>query len=394
MAKTRKRSTGKAADLGMDPDRLDRLTQAVEQDTAQGLYDGAVWLVGRSGEVVMHEAVGLTELDKKRTARKDDVFFIMSITKQLTTTTVLSRIDRGELNLMTRVADIIPEFGIKGKQGVTVKHLLTHTSGISPELPPSLPLDQIGNLQAYVAAACEQRLMVLPGKGVSYNPYSAHAVLAEIVRRLDGGKRPFRQILTEDVFEPLGMKDTSMGLRADLAKRRVPVVFRDKTPGLFEPALLEATNVLFEEETEVPAGGVFSTVADIYRFSEMLRRGGELDGVRLLSPAIVKLALTNHTGMHSNDLYDYAREMYGWPEWPAFLGLSFFLRGVGAFPTPLGMTTSPNTFAGLGAGSTVFWVDPERDLTFVCFTAGLLEEGASMLRFQRLSDMVVAAVRD
>ena len=116
--------------------------------------------------------------------------------------------------------------------------------------------------------------------------------------------------------------------------------------------------------------------------------------MRLLSPAIVKLALTNHTGMHSNDLYDYAREMYGWPEWPAFLGLSFFLRGVGTFPTPLGMTTSPNTFAGLGAGSTVFWVDPERDLTFVCFTAGLLEEGASMLRFQRLSDMVVAAVRD
>lgn len=378
----------------MDPDCLDRLTRAVKQDIAKGLYDGAVWLVGRSGEVVIHEAVGLTDLEKKRAARKDDVFFVMSITKQLTTTTVLSRIDRGELNLMTRVAEIIPEFGIKGKQGVTIKHLLTHTGGISPEIPPTLPLDQFGNLQAYVAAACEQRLMTLPGKGVSYNPYSAHAIMAEIVRRLDGGKRPFRQILAEDVLEPLGMKDTSMGLRPDLAKRRVPVVFRDKTPGLFEPALLEATNVLFQEETEVPAGGVFSTVSDIYRFSEMLRRGGELDGVRLLSPAILSLALTNHTGMHSNDLYDYAREMYGWPEWPAFLGLGFFLRGVGTFPTPLGVNTSPNTFAGLGAGSTVFWVDPERDLTFVCFTAGLLEEGASMLRFQRLSDMVVAAVRD
>jgi CubicO group peptidase (beta-lactamase class C family) len=287
---------------------------------------------------------------------------------------------------------IIPEFGIKGKKNITVKHLLTHTSGIAPEMPPSLPLEQIGNLQAYVAAACEQRLMTLPGKGVSYNPYTAHAILAEIVRRLDGGKRPFRKIVAEDILKPLGMKDTSMGLRPDLAKRRVPVVFRDMTPGLFEPALLEATNILFDEETEVPAGGVFSTVADIYRFSEMLRRGGELDGVRLLSPAMVQLALTNHTGMHSNDLYDYAREMYGWPEWPAFLGLSFFLRGVGTFPTPLGITTSPTTFAGLGAGSTMFWVDPERDLSFVCFTAGLLEEGASMLRFQRLSDMVVAAV--
>jgi CubicO group peptidase (beta-lactamase class C family) len=74
--------------------------------------------------------------------------------------------------------------------------------------------------------------------------------------------------------------------------------------------------------------------------------------------------------------------------------LGFFLRGEGEFPMPMGLTTSPGTFAGLGAGSTIFWVDPERDLTFVCFTAGLLEEGPSFLRFQRLSDLVVAAVVD
>ncbi len=382
------------SEQGMDPDRLDGLARAMEQDTAKGLYDGAAFLVARDGVVVMHGAIGHTDLERKRVADKDDVFFVMSITKQLTTATVLMRIDRGELSLTTRVAEIIPEFGIKGKQNITVKHLLTHTSGISGEMPSSLPLDQIGNLRAYVAAACDQRLMTLPGKGVSYNPFTAHAILAEMVRRLDGGKRPFRRIVAEDVLEPLGMKDTSMGLRPDLAERRVPVVVRDKTPGLFDPALLEATNILVDEETEMPAAGVFSTVTDIYRFAEMLRRNGELDGVRLLSPAIVQLAVTNHTGMHPNDLFDYAREMYGWPEWPAYLGLSFFLRGVGTFPTPLGLTTSPGTFAGLGAGSTLFWVDPERDLTFVCFTAGLLEEGASVLRFQRLSDLVVSALVD
>lgn len=392
MAKDQGVEIRNASKQGMDPDRLKGLVRAVEGDTDKGFYDGAAFLVGRGGEVVMHGAVGHTDLEKKRAAHKDDVFFVMSITKQLTTATVLMRIDRGDLNLMTRVADVIPEFAVKGKQNITVRHLLTHTSGISQEMPPTLPLDQIGNLQAYVAAACEQRLMTLPGKGVSYNPFTAHAVLAEMVRRLDGGERPFRRIVKEDVLDPLGMKDTSMGLRPDLAGRRVPVVFRDRTPGLFDPALLEATNVLFEETTEVPAGGVFSTVADIYRFAEMLRREGELDGVRLLSPAVVRLAVTNQTGTHPNDLFDYAREMYGWPEWPAYLGLSFFLRGVGAFPTPLGMTTSPRTFAGLGAGSTMFWVDPDRDLTFVCFTAGLLEEGASLLRFQRLSDLVVSAV--
>ncbi len=384
----------KASEQGLDPERLNGLAKAIEQDTAKGLYDGAVFLVARGGEVVMHGAIGQTDLENERIASRDDVFFVMSITKQLTTATVLMRIDRGELNMMTPVAEIIPEFGIKGKQNITVKHLLTHTSGISPEMPPGLPLEQIGDLQAYVAAACEQRLMILPGKGVSYNPFTAHALLAEMVRRLDGGNRPFRRIVTEDVLEPLGMKDSSMGLRPDLAERRVPVVFRDKTPGLFDPALLEATNILFDEETELPAGGVFSTVYDIYRFAEMFRREGELDGVRLLSPAIVQLAVTNHTGVHPNDLFDYAREMYGWPEWPAYLGLSVRLRGGGVVPTPRGTNTSPRTFAGLGAGSTVFWVDQERDLTFVCFTAGLLEEGASMLRFQRLSDLVVSAVVD
>lgn len=392
MAKDQGVEIRNASKQGLDPDRLNGLVRVIEQDTEKGLYDGAAFLVGRGGEIVMHGAAGYTDREKKRAADREDVFFVMSITKQLTTTTVLMRLDRGDLDLMTRVADVIPEFAIKGKQNVTVRHLLTHTSGISQEMPPTLPLDQIGNLQAYVAAACEQRLMTLPGKGVSYNPFTAHAVLAEMVRRLDGGERPFRRIVKEDILDPLRMKDTSMGLRPDLVERRVPVVFRDRTPGLFDPALLEATNVLFDEKTEVPAGGVFSTVADIYRFSEMLRREGELDGVRLLSPAIVRLAVTNHTGTHPNDLFDYAREMYGWPEWPAYLGLSFFLRGVGTFPTPLGMTSSPRTFAGLGAGSTMFWVDPDRDLTFVCFTAGLLEEGASMLRFQRLSDLVVSAV--
>ena len=383
-----------AKDLGMNPDALVRLTQAIERDTSKGLYDGAVFLVARGGEIAIHGAVGKTDLENDRPTKIDDVFFIMSITKQLTTTLVLMRVDRGELSLTTRVAEVIPEFAQKGKQNITVQHLLTHMSGISAEMPPSLPLEQVGDLQAYVAAACEQRLLKRPGRDVSYNPFTAHAILAEMVRRVDGGDRPVRQILAEEVLQPLGMNDTSMGLRPDLAERRVPVVVRDRTPGMFDPVLLEATNMLFTEETEVPAGGVFSTAWDIYLFAEMLRRGGELDGKEILSPGIIELATTNHTGSHPNDLFDYAREMHGWPDWPAYLGLSFFLRGEGVFPTPLGLTTSPGTYAGLGAGSTLFWVDPERDLTFVCLTAGLLEEAASEIRFQKLSDMVVASVID
>jgi CubicO group peptidase (beta-lactamase class C family) len=171
-------------------------------------------------------------------------------------------------------------------------------------------------------------------------------------------------------------------------------VVRDRTPGLFEPLLLESMNFLINEESELPAGGGVSTAMDIFRFAEMLRRGGELDGARIISPETVKMATSNQTGDLINHLWDYAREMYGWPVFPAYLGLTFFIRGEGMFPTPLGLNTSPGSFAGLGAGSTMFWVDPERDLTFVLLTAGLLEEGRSMERHQRLSDMVVAAIAE
>ena len=83
-----------------------------------------------------------------------------------------------------------------------------------------------------------------------------------------------------------------------------------------------------------------------------------------------------------------------WPDFPANLGLSFFIRGEGIFPSPQGLTTSPQTYAGLGAGSTMFWVDPQKDLTFVFLSAGLMEEGHNIMRLQRLSDMVVASLMD
>jgi CubicO group peptidase (beta-lactamase class C family) len=321
------------------------------------------------------------------------VFCLFSVIKTLTAATVLQRIDRGELALTTRVADVIPEFGCKGKQRITVAQLLTHTGGMSAGLPP-LPLEMLGNLELTVAAICQMGPESLPGQEVSYSPITAHAILAEIVRRLDGGNRSFRQILSTEIFHPLGMNDTALGLPGNLAGRRVPIVARDQREGLFPPENLEAFNLLLTEDAEIPAGGAVSTAADIFRWAETLRCGGELDGDRVLSPAILKLATTNHTGLRPNNLWNYARELRGWDEFPAFLGLGFFLRGTGIFPTYFGTLASPGTFGGIGAGSTLFWVDPARALTFVCLTAGLLEESYSLERFQRLSDLVHAAALD
>jgi CubicO group peptidase (beta-lactamase class C family) len=146
------------------------------------------------------------------------------------------------------------------------------------------------------------------------------------------------------------------------------------------------------EEYEVPAGGGLSTVHDFFRFAEACRRGGELDGARILSPAMVKRARTIATGDMPNGLWTYARQMRGWREFPANMGPGFFVRGEGLFPHPFGALCSPETFGGFGAGTNCFWIDPQRDLVSVFFSVGGLEESRSVERHGRYADLVQASV--
>jgi CubicO group peptidase (beta-lactamase class C family) len=183
------------------------------------------------------------------------------------------------------------------------------------------------------------------------------------------------------------MHESGFGAPKAFTSRRVPVVYRDLIDGLFSPKAMELFDRILTEECEVPAGGAFSTAADLLRWAEALRRGGS----PILSTETVALATRIHTGDKPNNLWEYASFKPGWGVFPANLGLGFFLRGEGDFPTPFGRRASPHTFGALGAGSTLFWVDPERDLTFVCLTSGLLEETHSIERFQRLSDLVLAS---
>jgi len=382
------------SELGFDSGRLDRLRAAIRRDIAAMQYDGCVLLVARRGKVAFHEAFGFAERATGRMAETGDVFFSMSIGKQLTNTMVMMRVERGEISLQTRVADLLPSFGCKGKQNVTIGDLIVHKAGLPFGLPP-LPPELIGDIDAMTDAACALIPEGLPGSRVNYSALIAHSVLAAIVRKLDGGRRRYREMLADDLFAPLGMSDTSLGCRADLADRRVPVVARDRTPDMFDAELLEATAALMTEQFELPAGGCLTTAHDFYRFAECFRRGGELDGVRILSPSTIRVMATNQTGDLPNGLWDYARASYGWPLFPANLGYGFFVRGEGAwFPTPFGLTTSPSAYGGFGAGSNCFWIDPERELVYVYLSAGLMAESKSVMRHQRIADLVQAAVVD
>lgn len=178
----------------------------------------------------------------------------------------------------------------------------------------------------------------------------AHAVLAQCIRRVDGGRRRFREIAEAHLLRPLGMVQTSLGMRADLADRAVTPRVADPSDGLFSAdGLVELARMLLDpqQDVEIPAGGFVSTAGDIFRFAEALRQGGMLDERRVLSRAMIALATRCHTGNMPNDLWNYAVEMKNWPEFPANLGLGLFVRGEGLFPTYFGHLSSPQLSARL-----------------------------------------------
>ena len=220
--------------IGLDPDALERLRSAVAGDIAKGLHHGAVILVARGGQIGLHEPIGHSDLANDRPAQLDDRFFLASVSKSLTAAAVLKLIDRGVISFDTRVADVIPEFAVRGKQRVTIYHLLTHTAGTwSGFLPP--PPHQwgpiIGNIAELTAAVSAQPLTGMPGEYVVYNPWADFTVLGEIIHRVDG--RPFRDILRDEILHPLGMTESSFGLEVDHARREVAHAHRH-APGVVD----------------------------------------------------------------------------------------------------------------------------------------------------------------
>lgn len=380
------------SEAAFSAERLDHLRRVIAEDIAAGRYFGAVLAIARAGQLGLHEAIGHADAAASRALRLDSVFSIFSVTKAITNVLVLRAIELGRFALTTRISDLVPEFSGGLRNQITVHHLLTHTSGL-PIVFAIKPDMYIDRLDEVVAAVCAHiQPAEPPGERVAYSPLANHALLGEALRRTDPKRRSYRAIVHDDLLAPLGMGDSSVGLRRDLRARHVVPDFRGNFPITHPGHSNLGPNGAFEEEdAEMPWVGLASTVPDLLRFAEMLRRGGELDGSRILSPAMLELATRNWTGEKPNELYKALFEQRGWPPAPAYLGLGFALRGTAMCHHLYGTLTSPGTFGNYGAGSALYWVDPTRELTFVCLSAGVMNSLDNIERFQRLSDIAVAA---
>jgi CubicO group peptidase (beta-lactamase class C family) len=377
---------------GLDSDRLSYLKATIEADITAGRYFGAVIAVARHGETGVAEAIGYGDEAGQLPLRLDSVFSLFSLTKAFTNVLALRAIELGQFALTTRVSEVIPEFSGGMRERVSFLHLLTHSSGLPPVWIPRAGM-YIDRLDEIIAAICANiRSLEPPGERVHYSPLVHHALLGEAVRRADPSGRSYRQLLQDEVLTPLGMSDTAIGVRADLAARHVFPDFRGKPPQEHLGRSGHGPQGAFREEhAEMPWVGGISTVPDLLRFAEMLRLGGTLDDARILSPATIALATRNLTGDKPNELYKSIAINHGWEPYPAYIGLGFGLAGESVCPNLLGTLTSPGTFGNYGAGSTLFWVDPELDLSFVCLSAGVMQPAPNIERFQRLSDIAASA---
>ena len=214
--------------LGFDPERLARVRAAILSDIEHGRCHGVALRVARHGSIVLDVCEGYADRAAGTKLQPNAVFATMSVAKQFTNVLTLSLVERGLLKLHAPVAEVIPEFGTLGKEKVNLYHLLTHTSGVLSAAPP-VPPEVLTNIEALVRVRVRAAARVAAGR--------ARQLLAT-PRAFDHGgdvparRRPraeLRHMLREDLFEPLGMRDTSLGLRGDLAARFCPGARRRTT---------------------------------------------------------------------------------------------------------------------------------------------------------------------
>jgi CubicO group peptidase (beta-lactamase class C family) len=376
---------------GMNVAQLSRLAAKIQNDVDTNQYDGAALIVARHGKIGLHAAIGYANRADKRTCRIDDVFNILSVTKAFTDILILALIEQGKLALTTPVVQIIPEIAGQNRNNITIFNLLTHTAG-SPQVMFPVDAHLMGNLEAVIKAICQLDLIAAPGAVVCYSPLWGHALLGEIIHRLDNKNRNLRVIYQEDLFGPLEMEDTALGRRRDLSSRIVPIVAHESSFGNISGQEVEEHNLFITETAEIPWMGGVSTAYDLFRFAEMIRRGGELEGVRILSPASIQQATSIQTGNLVNQYYAPVMEEHGVKAPPANVGLDFQIRGAGVSLNAMGNLTSPRTFGKFGLGGTGFWVDPDRDVSMVFLRSGLLEHMNDTIHYQQISDMAMAAM--
>ena len=374
-AQTAKPRTAVSSKALLPPERVERIDRALQRYVDENRIGGAVALVLRDGQPVYERAVGWSDKEAGRWMTTDTIFRIASQTKAITSTAILSLVEEGKLTLTDPVGRVIPQFAkttvasggsiVPATRAITIRDLLTHTAGISYGTEPAIAsqyeakgLGPAAGLGWYTAdkdepvCATMERLATLPfvaqpGEQWVYG-YNTD-ILGCVVERASG--MSLDAFVKTRITDPLRMTDTQFFLSA-AQRNRLAAVYASGDDALIRRApdgpRGQGNYVDGPRRSFSGGAGLLSTARDYGRFLEMIRRGGELDGVRILAPRTVRLMTTNQVGtLHSAT------------------GLGF---GLGFETTDRyganGMD-SEGAFGWGGAYGSVYRVDPEAKLVMV-----------------------------
>lgn len=371
----------RAAAAGLDLDAVDALLVRASREIDEGLLPSCQLALARDGEVVVDVTLG--------DATPDSRYVIFSCTKAVTGAAIWRLLGDGRLELDTRVSEVIPEFATNDKDRVTVRHLLTHTSGFphAPLGPPAWDTSE-----GRRAAFARWRLTFEPGTAFEYHPTAAHWVLAELLQAVTGVD--FRRAILDEVLAPLDCTRIQVGLVPDATSpgadaadaladaadafadvRPVTLVGQSPTPDELEAAIglrIDLAELVGEVTDDakaafsdpaalaagVPGGGGVSTAAELARFYQALLHNP--DG--FWGPEVHRLGT-------ATVLCDFPDPLRGTPSHRT-LGLILAGDDGQAAMRGFGHTTSPRAFGHDGAGGQIAFADPVTGLSFCYLTDG------------------------
>lgn len=360
---------------GLRDGGAERIWRAVEALYRTGVHPAITVCVRREGRVVLDRAIGHATGNgprdaadaPKQLATPDTPFTIFSASKAVTATVAHLLDERGVLHIDDRVAEYIPEFARHGKEAVTIAHVLSHRAGV-PNLPAeAMDLDNLGDRDYLVEVMSDARPRSRPGKMLAYHAVSGGFIIAEIVQRTTG--KTIREVLAEELLDPLGFRWGNYGVAPEDVHLVAPSYPTGPPPlpplstlltralGAHPDDVTALSNDRRFIEGIIPAANVVTTANELSRFYELLRGGGELDGVRIMEPRTIRRAIVESA----------YREIDFTLGAPMRHSNGFML---GAQVLSLYGPDTEHAFGHLGFTNVLGWADPERALSVGLITSG------------------------
>lgn len=368
--------------VGISPERLERIDKMCEEEVTNGNLPGMVALVARNGKIVLWKAYGMADAQTGKAMKRDDIFRIASQTKAITSTAVMMLWEEGKFRLDDPISKYIPEFknprvlksfsyadtswkSDPAKSEITIRHLLTHTSGLGYGLIDSdermkmiyqkANVTELFTTKEIYIGDVVKRLAKLPlhhNPGEKFTYSMSIDVLGYLIEVVSG--MTFDKFLQTRIFEPLGMNDTRFYYAANKSDRLVAI--QQKTDNKWQ----RFPNTFYDTEYPVKGAktffsggaGLSSTVKDYATFLQMYLNGGELNGIRILSHTTVNVIMANHSA-----------ELFGAPD--RYHGLAFGVTTKTG--QDKGGNGSQGTFDWGGYFNTQYFADPKEQVIGIIF---------------------------